>query len=60
MMRQHIRLIGNLDSGCVDIVSDIPRLSANEKAGVGGVAAESGRMNYIRCLFFCDISAAIV
>ena len=24
------------------IVSDIPRLSANEKAGAGGVAAESG------------------
>ena len=41
---QQIRLIDNLDSGHVDNVSDIPRLSRNEKAGVGGVVAESGRM----------------
>ena len=46
-MRQQIRLIDNLDSGHVDNVSDIPRLSTNEKAGVGGVAAESGRMSYM-------------
>ena len=38
------RLIGNLDSGRVDKVSDIPRLSTSEKAGAGGVVAESGRM----------------
>ena len=41
---QHIRLIDRIDSGPVDIDSDIPRLSANEKAGAGGVAAESVRM----------------
>ena len=28
----------------MDNVSDIPRLSADEKARAGGVAAESGRM----------------
>ena len=45
--RQHIRLIDNQVSGRVDIMSDIPRLSANENAGVEGVAAEteSGRMH---------------
>ena len=42
--RQQIRLIDNLDSGYVDNVSDIPRLSTNEKARVRGVVAESGRM----------------
>ena len=42
--RQQIRLIDNLDSGHVDNVLDIPRLSNNEKDGVGGVAAESGRL----------------
>ena len=47
--RQQIRLIDNLDSGRVDYIPDIPRLSTNEKAGVGGVAAESGR--FIR---YCD------
>ena len=46
-MRQQIRLIDTLASGHVDNVSDIPRLSTNEKAGVGGVAAESGRMKDI-------------
>ena len=34
----------NLDSGHVDNIPDIPRLSTNEKAGLRGVAAESGRM----------------
>ena len=48
---QQIRLIDNLDSGHVDIVSDIPRLSTNEKAGVGGVAAESGRIYMIKFKF---------
>ena len=43
-MRQRIRLIDKLDSGHVDNVSDIPWLSTNEKVGVRGVAAESGRM----------------
>ena len=42
--RQQIRLIDNLDSGHVDNTSDIPRLSANEKAGVRGVVAENGRI----------------
>ena len=42
--RQQMRLIDNLDPGHVDNVSDIPRLSTNEKSGLGGVAAESGRM----------------
>ena len=41
---QQIRLIDNLDSGRVDNVSDIPRVSTNEKAGVGGVAGKSGKM----------------
>ena len=31
--RQQIRLIDNLDSGHVDNISDIPRLSTYEKAG---------------------------
>ena len=43
--RQHSRLIDNLNSGHVDNVSDIPRLSTNEKAGVGGLAVESGRVH---------------
>ena len=34
----------NLDSGRVDNISDIPRLSANEKVRAGDVAAESGRI----------------
>ena len=38
------RLIDNLDSGLVDNISDILRFSANEKAGAGGLAAESGRI----------------
>ena len=42
--RQQIRLIDNLDSGQVDNISDIPRLSTNEKAGVRGVVAENGRI----------------
>ena len=42
--RQQIRLIDNLDSGRVDNIPDIPWLSTNEKAGVGGVAAESDKM----------------
>ena len=40
------RLIDNLDHGRVDNIPDIPRLLTNEKAGAGGVAAESGRINY--------------
>ena len=43
------RLIDNLDSGRVDNIPDIPWLSTNEKAGAGGVAAESGRI-HILCL----------
>ena len=35
--QQQIRLIDNLDSGYVNNVSDIPRLSTNEKTGVEGV-----------------------
>ena len=42
--RQQIRLIDNLDSGRVDNIPDIPQLSTNEKAGVGRLAAASGRM----------------
>ena len=45
------RLTDNLDSGHVDNIPDIPRLSTNEKAGVGGVAAESGRIFYSVLLF---------
>ena len=30
----------------MDNVSEIPRLSTNENAGVGGVVAESGRIRY--------------
>ena len=44
-------LIDNLDSGRVDNISDIPQLSTNEKAGVGGVPAESGRMDTIHLDF---------
>ena len=43
--QQQIRLTDNLDSGHVDNISDIPQLSTNEKAGVGGVAAEGGRIS---------------
>ena len=53
--RQQIRLIDNLDSGHVDNVSDILQLSTNEKAGVGGVVAESGRivpLSYISTVYF--------
>ena len=42
--QQHIRLIDNLDPGHVDNISDIPRLSTDEKAGVRGVVAENGRI----------------
>ena len=38
------RLIDNLDPGRMDNIPDMPRLSTNEKAGVGGVATESGKM----------------
>ena len=41
---QQIILIDNLDSGHMDHISDIPRLSTNEKAGVRGVVAENGRL----------------
>ena len=50
------RLIDNLDSGPVDNIPDIPRLSTNEKAGVGGVAAESGRMLNTHCSFTISTS----
>ena len=43
-MWQQIRLIDNIDSGSVGNISDIPRLSTNEKARVRGVVAENGRM----------------
>ena len=42
------RLIDNLDSRRMDNIPDIPRLSTNEKAGVGCVAAESGRI-VVKC-----------
>ena len=42
--RQQIRLIDNLDSGHMDNISDMPRLSTNVKAGVRSVVAENGRM----------------
>ena len=38
------RLIDNLDPGHVDNIPDISRLSTNEKALAGGLAAESGRI----------------
>ena len=38
--QQQIRLNDNLDSGHMDSISDIPRLSTNEKAGVRGVVPE--------------------
>ena len=41
---QQIRLIDNLDSGRMRNASDSPRLLTNKKAGVGGVASESGRI----------------
>ena len=41
------RLTDNLDSGRVDNIPDIPRLSTNEKAVVGGMAAKSGRISFL-------------
>ena len=40
------RLIDNLDPRRVDNIPDVPWLSTNVKAGAGGVAAKSGRIQH--------------
>ena len=49
--RKQFRLIDNLDSGRLGNASDSSLLLTNEKAGVGGVAAESGRITYVSLVF---------